>query len=85
MERIKNIITSFEWAYESKPRLFALGIVIGASIIYTANSIITDNQQLIITDLRAENKRLKEDVIIAQKDCMEKLKEVKEFLKYIAS
>lgn len=85
MERIKNIITSFEWAYESKPRLFALGIVIGASIIYTVNSIITDNQQLIITDLRAENKRLKEDVIIAQKDCMEKLKEVKEFLKYIAS
>ena len=85
MERIKKLITDFEWAYESKPRLFVLGIVIGASITYTVNSIITDNQELIIADLRAENKHLKEDVIKAQKDCMEKLKEVKEFLKYIAS
>ena len=85
MEKIKNIINVFEWAYESKPRLFVLGIVIGASITYTVNSIITDNQELIIADLRAENKHLKEDVIKAQKDCMEKLKEVKEFLKYIAS
>lgn len=85
MERIKNIITSFEWAYENKPRLFALGIIIGAGITYTVTSVTTDNQELIIADLRAENKRLKEDVVKAQKDCMEKLKEVKEFLKYIAT
>lgn len=85
MERIKKIITGFEWAYESKPRLFVLGIVIGAYAMYITNAVIKDNQERIIADLRQENKVLKEDVIKAQKECMEKLKEVKEFLKYIAS
>lgn len=85
MDRIKKIITGFEWAYESKPRLFVLGIVIGAYAMYITNAVIKDNQERIIADLRQENKILKEDVIKAQKECMEKLKEVKEFLKYIAS
>lgn len=85
MDRIKKLITGFEWAYESKPRLFVLGIVIGAYAMYITNAVIKDNQERIIADLRQENKVLKEDVIKAQKECMEKLKEVKEFLKYIAS
>lgn len=85
MDRIKKLLTGFEWAYESKPRLFVLGIVIGAYAMYITNAVISDNQERIIADLRQENKQLKEDVIKAQKECMEKLKEVKEFLKYIAS
>lgn len=85
MERIKNIITIFEWTYENKPRLFALGIIIGGLGVYTVMSISTDNKDLIIADLRADKKQLRAELATAQKDCMEKLKEVKEFLKYIAT
>lgn len=85
MEKIKNIITLFEWTYENKPRLFAFGIIIGALGVYAVMHIADDNKDLIIADLRAENAQLKIAEAKAQKDCMEKLKEVKEFLKYIAT
>lgn len=85
MEKIKNIITAFEWAYENKPRLFAFGIIIGALGVYTVMHIADDNKDLIIAELRKDNAQLKIAEAKAQKDCMEKLKEVKEFLKYIAT
>lgn len=84
MEKIKNIITLFEWTYENKPRLFALGIIIGASISYVVNQSINDANDYNIKQLREENERLRQDIGKAQKECLEKIKEVKEFLKYIA-
>ena len=84
MEKIKNIINVFEWTYETKPRLFAFGIIIGASISYAVNQSINDANDYNIKQLREENDRLRQDIGKAQKECLDKIKEVKEFLKYIA-
>lgn len=84
MEKIKNIITAFEWAYENKPRLFSFGVIIGALVMYSVNINIQEKNEHNIAELREEIKVLKEENKKAQQDCLDKIKEVKEFLKYIA-
>lgn len=84
MEKIKEIINTFEWAWQTKPRLFALGIIIGITSMYIIDSNKHKNNEENINELRNEIRKLKEENKQAQEDCIEQIKKVKEFLKYIA-
>lgn len=84
MDKIQEVVKLFEWAWGSKPRLFSLGIICGGLTMYFVHSTQSEIHAYNIQKLRDENKDLQDKFNNAQTDCLNKIMEVKEFLKKVA-
>lgn len=73
MESIVKIIDLIENAFRTPTRAFALGLVFSAVISYFIYNSVLD-----------ENQRLKTELTKAHDECLNRIREVKNFLKEVA-